>query len=171
MRKVRVFNSDNALVSESTVDADAVESVAQAFLARGYNVLVDDVPAPSEGPPPRATTAAPFGTEDAARRVVNQALADCQTAAQELMSLTLEQTRYWLAVGARVVDEDARRREIVHKALKDLDIADRSIAVLEWQGRMDEKRRWQPDVENDQDGAGIVNLIGAGVKQLLDKKN
>ena len=123
----------------------------------------------------------PLGAaEGTARAVITQTLLDFHAASQnilgasqQLLALNLEQTRQWLALGTNVVDEDVRRRGIMHKAIKDLDIADRSIAVLEFQKHA---AKWAPapapqPAVNDQDGAGIVNLIGAGVKQLLDKKN
>ena len=67
-----------------------------------------------------------------------------------------------------------RRRDIMHKALKDLDIADRSISVLELQAK---QAKWAPAPSPAPPQApedGIANFIGAvaGVgKQLLDKKN
>ncbi len=171
MRKVRVFDNDNNLVNELVVADSQVEAAAQSLLNCGLNVLVDgEAPAPTSAANARTTDAAPghFAVESEARTFVNQSLQDFHAGAQALMALTLEQTRQWLALGARVVDEDARRRDMMHKALTDLDIADRSIGVIEWQGRMEQQRKWIPEQPAQE---GIVNNLIGAVGQLLDKKN
>ena len=173
MPMVRVLDNDNDLLFEITADSAENEALAQEFLALGYNVLVDADIEPQASAPalPVAHAASPIAGNQALA-VVNQSVVDFHAGAQQLMSLALEQTRQWLALSARIVDEDLRRRELMHKAIKDLDIADRSIAVAEWQGRQEEKRgKWTPEPAPGQ--APWVEIIEAVGKQLTkpDSKN
>lgn len=191
MPKVRVVDSSNNVVCRTVVQG---RDDAAALAGDGYSVFFEeeDVPSPeattalpflADGDTdrphaPEATTASPStpvgSEENTARAVITQTLADFYQASRELLVLNLEQTRHWLALGTRVVDEDVRRRDIMHKALKDLDIADRSISVLELQAK---QAKWAPAPSPAPPQApedGIANFIGAvaGVgKQLLDKKN
>ena len=180
MPMVRVLDNNNDLLFEVSADSAENEGLAQEFLALGYNVLVDadiepQAPAPAL---PVAHPATPV-TGNQALAVVNQSVVDFHAGAQQLMSLALEQTRQWLALSARIVDEDLRRRELMHKAIKDLDIADRSIGVLELQAK---QQAWAPapspaPAPAQEDGItnflGAVSTVGKLGKQLfdLDKKN
>lgn len=193
MRRVRVVDSSNNVVSCLVAD-DQEDLAALVGDGDGYTIIVEDDAPPeavTTSPPqaddvqdhrhaPEATTASPphpLGSAEAtARAAITQTLADFCLASRELLALNLHQTRHWLALGTRTVDEDVRRRDIMHKALKDLDIADRSIGVMELQAK---QQAWAPAPSPAPAPAqedGITNFLGAVTsvgKQLLDldKKN
>ncbi len=195
MRRVRVVDSSNNVVSCLVAD-DQEDLAALVGDGDGYTIIVeDDAPEAMTTSPshaddvqdhrhaPEATTASPphplGSVEDTARTAIAQTLADFCVASRELLALNLEQTRHWLALGTGTVDEDVRRRDIMHKALKDLDIADRSIGVLELQAK---QQAWAPapspaPAPAQEDGItnflGAVSTVGKLGKQLfdLDKKN
>ncbi len=181
MPTVRVLDSNNNVVCRTDVQShDDLAALEEEW--SGCTLLFDEgaLDRRPAAPSPEATMVSPsyqFGSaEDTARVVITQTLADFHAASRELLALSLDQTRHWLALGTRVVDEDVRRRDIMHKALKDLDIADRSISVLELQAK---QAKWAPAPSPAPASAqedGITSFLGAVSsvgKQLLDldKKN